>query len=217
MSPTLSENIPSETDDVSTASQLQIESLRAVFDAHDLQLIRPLASYIKRQSGLDYVKAHESALELLSELYLEAMKTAYKFDTTQSPRTWLLGIGYNLVKRKFRSDGKSFAREQLAADAAKVDGYDELESQIFERLTVSLDQVMLNSPLESQAAVEEMLSLVSKDDREVIELAVLQKFDGEQLASILGIKPAAVRQRCSRALKRLGVAYRTHLQTGGMS
>ena len=58
-------------------------------------------------------------------------------------------------------------------------------------------------PVISQELIEEILSLVSPEDAEVIRLRHLDRLPAADVAEILHIAPAAVDQRVSRAVRRL--------------
>src|SRR5436305_2135023 len=64
-------------------------------------IIGILRSYV-RKAGLASTneEVQETALDVLSEVYLEAVKSAHRFDATRSLRAWLLGIAVNIIKRR---------------------------------------------------------------------------------------------------------------------
>ncbi len=191
--------------------------LQEVFERQSESLKNVLRSYVLKTGTAQGQEAQEIALDLVSELYVVAMKTAEKFDASRSGLPWLLRIGYNLVLRK-RDERMRLRRHEapltdLAAASRRTAEGDEVatDAELFDRLSALRPQDVASTPLEKQHAAQELLSLVSADDRTLLQLAVVHGLSGDALAQHLGIKPATARQRLHRAIGRLRVAYLQHL------
>jgi len=193
--------------------------LRLTFEQYFNQLANALASYLKSKgavAGITNLKqAHELAMELMSELYIETMKSAHRYDGNRSARLWINGIGYNVAKRELHRRAEQLGQEQLVTDMPPVRVNSETALRDFDQLAELADPDGLNSPLENQAAVEEFLTLVAPEEREIIELSILKKLDHQQIGHALNITPEASRQRLSRARKRLDSAARDYLREMG--
>jgi RNA polymerase sigma factor (sigma-70 family) len=104
----------------------------------------------------------------------------------------LLGIAANLLADAARHDRiETRARERLGlpVDLANEDGYTEVEQRLSPR-------VALKRHLESLAPGE----------RDALELRIVKELSYDEVAERLKIRPAAVRLRVSRALRRLAVS-----------
>src|SRR5579884_3267092 len=62
--------------------------------------------------------------------------------------------------------------------------------------------------LEEDERVNEMLALVSKEDQEVLRLALLHELDMKTVARILHVTPGTARVRLHRAIHRLRIAWK---------
>jgi len=179
--------------------------LHDFIEAHSDDLLRSLRLYALRAGLAKSTNAEQVASELLSEVVAEALEHAERFDSTRHPRSWLLGIGANMIRRRTTARAKRERREPLVRDmyghieAAMSDG------ELFEQVTeVALDH---ESDLESRETIDGLLAGLSTEDQEVIRLAVLHDLDGARLAKALGTKPGTARMRLHRALRRLRLAH----------
>lgn len=179
--------------------------LRDFIESHSDDLLRSLRLYALRAGLAKPNNAEQVASELLSEVVVEALEHADRFDSSRHPRSWLLGIGANMIRRRTTDRTKRERREPLVRDmyghieAAMSDG------ELFEQVT----QIALNdeSDLESRETIDMLLADLNEEDRQVIQLAILYDLDGARLAEALGVKPGAARMRLHRALRRLRSAH----------
>lgn len=146
----------------------------------------------------------EAALELLNEVYIEAMKTVHSFDPARPPRAWLIGIAIHILSKKAAKQTKhqpeiplsTLHHEQQGAEVAPISL----------ALTSTLTTDGMEQQVESRAQVEYLLSLVSANDREVLHLSIIEELDGEELAQRLGCTYTAAQVRLYRAKARLRTA-----------
>ncbi len=184
------------------------EPLRRCFESEARALLRTIRMYVVRAGVADGGDIETAALEVLSRVAIEALKSPGKFDSDRPPKPWLLGIATNIIKRMQRERGKVYGREvpasQLTGGAADKGGDD--EGKFFERVAALSTRTPEGTVL-IREGTDELLNLVGPDDRRVLELAVLGDLDGNQLGRELGISPGAARVRLSRAITRLRAAY----------
>ncbi len=177
--------------------------LRQFIEAESPALLRTLRLYAMRGrlATLDRV-ANTVAAELLSELTIEALTHADRFDPSRQPMAWLLGIASNLVKRRQVEIAKHNRREPLARDLVN-DHTDALSDEdLFDWLT-TLNREHQDPDCEELDQMWAMVDSLRPDDRNVLELAFKNDLEGEALAQELGIRPGAARVRLHRALLRL--------------
>lgn len=177
--------------------------LKQFIEAESPALLRTLRLYTMRGrlTTLERV-ANTIAAELLSELTIEALAHAERFDPSRQPMAWLLGIAANLVKRRQAEMARHNRREPLARDLAN-DHTDALSDEdVFDWLA-TLNREYHDPDCEELEQMWVMLDSLRPDDRKVLELAFLNDLNGEALAKELGIRPGAARVRLHRALLRL--------------
>lgn len=165
------------------------------------QLITDHYQTLMKTFSLFIARAHladcYTAAELLNEVTIEALKHPDRFNEVSEPLAWLIGIGANLIHRKRRSIYYQNHREVQMPDL-----------EIFEFFNQHLVIVNPAHAVEARLMVDQLLSLLTPADREVIELAVLHDLDSNLIGRQLGIKPGTARMRLYRALKRLRTAMK---------
>jgi len=192
------------------------QRLKAFIAENDTALLKSLRLYVLRAGMAAHADAEQVARDLLSEVVVEALDHADRFDTARHPMSWLLGIGANLIKRRQSDRARRERREPLIRDM-----YDGIEGQmsddeLFDRLT-AMSEDSANTPLEQRESIEQLLAELSLEDRQVIQLAILHDLDGASLAKQLGVKPGTARMRLHRALRRLRSAHNADEPVGNDS
>jgi RNA polymerase sigma-70 factor (ECF subfamily) len=99
---------------------------------------------------------------------------------------WLKATAHNAVRNMRRSDARWRLLQNTARDAARTQ-------------SAAVDD---ESRLEAEIVITALAHL-SVDDRDLLRLQAVDGPSSEELASILGISPAAARTRLSRARQRL--------------
>lgn len=171
-------------------------------------LLGAICLYVQRLGLASGIEAHEVASEVLQEVVIEALDHADSFVSTGQPKAWLLGIAVNVIKQKKVKAAKRYRREILLGRLSLLYPGSEQASE-----TDLLDQIVASSVADPEQAVEtseevnSLLSLVSRDDQQVLRLAFLEDFDREALAQRLGTSTGAARMRLHRALSRLRAAW----------
>jgi len=167
--------------------------LKQFIEQESAALLGSLRLYLNR-AGL---AAHLTPNELLSEVVIEALKHAHRFDPARQPMAWLLGIAANLIKRKQADLAKRNRREPLARDLFP-DAQDLMsDDEIFEQIASHVYDIHHDDRTTA------LLAGLPEHDQKILRLAVVHELNGEALAQALGITPGAARVRLHRALNRL--------------
>lgn len=188
--------------------------LTRFIETHATVLMRILRSYV-RKAGLasnNYEGVQEAALELLDEVYIEAVKTCDHFDTTRSPQAWLLAIASHLVSHK-RAELARLRQHEIPMCDLPHDSQQSFSGEDSLDCLSALIDTGPEEQVESQEQVEQLLSLVSEGDRYILQLSLIQDLDGEALAQELGCTYNAAHVRLHRARQRLRAAIER--QRGG--
>lgn len=193
-------NAPSST----TKSQL-----RQFIKENEATLLRTLSFYIQ-YAKLAYGRdAQELAVELLSEVTIEALTHAERFDSSRRLMPWLLGIASNLIKRKKDAYIKRGKREPFLEDLHTNTGETWDDEALWDWVTSwRAEDPAQQWETEQQTAF--MLSLLSEQDQHLLRLGVIEGLSGKALAQALGITPGAARVRLHRAKRRLGKVWAAH-------
>lgn len=165
-------------------------------------LLKILRAYAVRFGVATPHTASAVAAELLSELVIEALRHAHRYDQQRQPMAWLLGIAVNLIKRRRASRVRLERREPLLRDLAGDDADHLSDGELFDRF-VALTASGPGHAAEPSEQLDALLAYLPEDERRLLRLAALHDMNGELLARELGISPGAARVRLHRALKRL--------------
>ncbi len=155
-----------------------------------------ICSYVVKM-GLAHAEGVEAvASEILQDAVFEALAHAERLEAGIQPRAWFLGIAANIIKRKRVEAAKLQQREVWIVDA---------ERDFFDQFAAYAEP---GKKLEEDERVNEMLALVSKEDQEVLRLALLHELDMKTVARILHVTPGTARVRLHRAIHRLRIAWK---------
>jgi RNA polymerase sigma-70 factor (ECF subfamily) len=170
------------------------------------EFLGTIRSYVLRMGLAQGRAVPDVALDVFQEVAVEALDHIDRFRLDGQPMAWLLGIAVNVIKRKKVAMAKQYQREvafgRLALMLQEPCSEDELVDLIAPFTLPDPDQ-----DVEANEQASLILSLVSREDQQVLRLAVLRDFEREALARELGITPVAARVRLHRALNRLRFAW----------
>ncbi|GCE14747.1 RNA polymerase sigma factor [Tengunoibacter tsumagoiensis] len=172
-------------------------------------LLGTLRSYVQRMGLAQNGEISAVAADVLQEVVVEALEHSERFDPTRQPMAWLLGIALNVIKRK-RTEVAKRSQRELSFAHLTVLRSEHQESSAAENLLEQLVSCSIEGPerkLESDEQAQFILSLVSDEDRKVLQLAIVHDFERDVLAQALGITAVAARVRLHRALARLRIAW----------
>jgi RNA polymerase sigma factor (sigma-70 family) len=181
------------------------EILRQYLQENAIPLFEIIRTYVVRVGVAHGEAVQAVAYEILNDMVIEALAHADRFDPTTQPRAWLLSIAANILKRKKAGATKLLQHEFLLSDLAS--GYSAIsESDFFDQLA-TFSSPGPEQAVETHEEVLEILSRASRNDQQVLYLALLHDLDSSRLAQVLGISPGTARVRLHRALNRLRIAW----------
>jgi RNA polymerase sigma factor (sigma-70 family) len=148
-------------------------------------------AWFVRQTG-----SESAALDLTAETFAQAWHACRRFrdmaDGSGAP--WLFGIARNLLRQYHKHNRiETAARERLGIPAAGAE-CEEYEA-VDERITAGSLAPLLRRALHG----------LPLEQRQALELRVVQQLDYEEVAGALGCSQNAARLRVSRALRALGL------------
>src|SRR5215831_12770485 len=132
-----------------------------------------------------------AASDLTAEAFAQAWlsRRSFRDEADGSALPWLFGIARNVARESARrNEVETRARRRLGlpVDLASDDGYEAVEERL--------------SP---HAALADALETLPEHEREALELRVVNELPYDDVATRMGVRPAAARLRVSRALRRL--------------
>ena len=178
--------------------------LTRFIEDHAASLVTIMRGYVRRANLVPDIDedVQEVALELLHEVYLEAIKTGTHFDPSRPPKAWLLGIANKLVLRKREEMNKLRQREVSVSNLRREDQEQLSDGDLLDHL-VTLADAGPEQDMIANEQFEHLLSFVTKDDQQVLRLAIKLDLDGKLLAQTLGCSYKAALVRLCRARQRL--------------
>ena len=128
-----------------------------------------------------YLGNTQDAEDAVQDAALLAYENFQKLKKTESFRPWIFKILVNCCKRHLR--------RRIKAERRKEAG-----------------EASYEPSLSQGEELRELLSGLSREERLIVSLAVFGGYKGEEIARILHRKPATVRSKYRRALKKLEVS-----------
>lgn len=144
---------------------------------------QPIFSFMVRHR-LD----QETAADLTQETFLKAFRSLDSFRSERSSfKTWLYSIAFNLLRdqarrREVRSRGADVLLQQEKTRAPATDLADQVADQ---------------------DAIDRLLDLVDPEIRSLLVLRFLQDVPYQEISRVTGLKPATIRSKVHRGLKRI--------------
>ena len=137
----------------------------------------------------------EAAAELMSETFAEAYASRGNYrDTGANGVAWLYGIAQHQLSRFFRTGRLSaMARGEIGINR------EELPADDYERIEELVDLAPIRE------ALIEALGTLAEEQRDALQLRVIDGLGYAQVAERLGCAEAAARQRVSRGLRRIAL------------
>jgi RNA polymerase sigma-70 factor (ECF subfamily) len=129
--------------------------------------------------------------EIAQETFVRAWNSRLVLLKHDNPRAWLFTVARNLITDHYRKSARVVAKESKL------------------RLLASETSSEERSSYEDSEILQEMLKVLSKEHRDVLECCVIQGFSTKEAANILKVPSGTVKSRLFYALKEL----RQHLVT----
>lgn len=155
--------------------------------------------YVVHTVGDDHL-----AEDLTHEIFLKLNDALHRLDPTREPSRFVFTVAANAIRDHWRRRETRAARRTIEIDDVYDPPHDRA-ARIDESLVVDEDHARVHRAMEE----------LSDDDRQILLLRTFGELDTADVARILGIRADAVRQRWSRAVRRLGDAYRSLEAQGG--
>jgi len=139
--------------------------------------------------------------DLVQEAFLKMHGALDRLDPQRDPAAWVFTIVRNCARDHWRS--RSFKTSQKTTDL------DEAWDIASPEASANPHHVLERG--EEARAIQKALATLSPADREILLLKEYQGMSTSDIAAVLNRTPEAVRQRHSRAVRRLGEAYRSRM------
>lgn len=150
------------------------------------KLYRGVAIYaFKLLGSCPRESVHVRAEEIMQEAVAQAFGKIETYDAARSAVNWLFGFAINVIRQTQRDQGRM---------TAMIDN-------------TSLDQLEDQASQMHNLAAQELLSLVSAPEQEILRLAIIDGLSGRELAAELGTNEGTARVRLYRAKQQLRQAY----------
>jgi len=150
--------------------------------------------------ALAYLSRRTTPVEDAADVYQETLTTAWRKvhdcpDDLDHQLAWLLAIARRTLANHRRARSRRLAATQrLCDELAAGDG-----ARIRDR-----------PASEGLEHVREALDALGDDDREVLTLTYWEGLSSDQVATVLGVRPATARKRLERGRRRVAVVLATH-------
>ncbi len=164
------------------------EAMNEFFDAYYDRVF----AYVARTIG-----GGEIAEDLTQEVFLRLHRSLERLDPDRDPSAWVFTVAINLVRDHWRSREHRQRHAQTDLDTLGVHPEGRVEDVAHDRLEQQ----------ERDALLQQAMMQLGEQDRQLIVMRSYEDLSSDELAKLLDTKPGAIRQRFSRALKRLGVHY----------
>lgn len=187
--------------------------LQQFFQDNAAQLTGIIRSYVVRMAPAPPEVVQNMAAEVFQDAVVEALRYAERFNPDMQPRAWFLAIATNVLRRKRSRSARRYRFEVLTSDLALMGASATSEADLLDHLAPRLSPGP-EQELEMREQVNELLSLVSTADAEVLCLALLYDLDSSALAHRLGVSVGAARVRLHRAQRRLRAAWQKRDEAG---
>jgi RNA polymerase sigma-70 factor (ECF subfamily) len=136
--------------------------------------------------------------DLAQTAFLRLHHALDRLDPGRDPAPWVFTIVVNTVRDHWRS--------RAHRDGSRTVPFDELWDRPDVPSQSSVEHELLR--VEAESLLEAAMARLAPADREILWLREYQERSVGETAEMLGIRPEAVRQRHSRAVRRLGALYR---------
>jgi RNA polymerase sigma-70 factor (ECF subfamily) len=144
------------------------------------------------------LRNRDLAEDLTQDAFLRIHRGVDRLDPQRDPTGWVFTVVINTVRDYWRS------REHKSA--TKRTTLDEPKDQPLPDSTPTADQALEQK--DEARIIQRALAELSEQDREIILLRNYEELKVTAVAKMLDLKPEAVRQRHSRAVARLGAAFK---------
>ncbi|MBX4151816.1 sigma-70 family RNA polymerase sigma factor [Paenibacillus sp. FSL W7-1279] len=128
------------------------------------------------------LKNKEEAEDALQEIFIKVYEQIHKYRPNMIFSAWLYKIAYNYSLNQIRSKKRWFR----FIDRYK---YDQPETS--------------TQQIDSQATLKDFLNLLTAEERHILVLRAIQRYNFNEISEIMNMKPATVRKKYERLRKKL--------------
>ena len=127
--------------------------------------------------ALSILKNHDDALEVMQDTFVSVYNNANRYENKDKPMAWILTITKNLSYMKLRKGKKTTDIDDL-----EFSSKDNSDDKIF---------------------IKHLLDKLTKEEREIVVLHVVNGFKFHEIAKLLGLKLSTTLSKYHRAIKRI--------------
>ena len=145
----------------------------------------------------------EQFLELYEPVYKDMYRLAYYYLGNAQDAEDVVGETVLKAYEKFASLRKKEAFKSWIFTILVNQCMTFLRKKTVKGTSELIEEPSFESSMEDKAVVEELLSVLSEEERQIVVLSVFGGYKGEEIARILHIKHSTVRTKYRRALKKM--------------
>lgn len=138
---------------------------------------------------LRLVRSEAEAAELAQDAFLRAYQNLHRYDEARPFDLWVMAIARNLCLDVLRRRSHMRTEDLSEMNDALPSGEKSLEEGAIER--------------QERLSLEEAMSSLGADDREVLALYYVQKRTTKEIAEVMGVAPGTIMARLFRAREKL--------------
>ena len=145
----------------------------------------------------------EQFLELYEPVYKDMYRLAYYYLGNAQDAEDVVGETVLKAYEKFASLRKKEAFKSWIFTILVKQCMTFLRKKTVKGTSELIEEPSFETNLEDRAVAEELLSVLSEEERQIVVLSVFGGYKGEEIAKILHIKHSTVRTKYRRALKKM--------------
>ena len=145
----------------------------------------------------------EQFLELYEPVYKDMYRLAYYYLGNAQDAEDVVGETVLKAYEKFASLRKKEAFKSWIFTILVNQCMTFLRKKTIKGTSELIEEPSFESNMEDKAVAEELLSVLSEEERQIVVLSVFGGYKGEEIAQILHIKHSTVRTKYRRALKKM--------------
>ena len=145
----------------------------------------------------------EQFLELYEPVYKDMYRLAYYYLGNAQDAEDVVGETVLKAYEKFASLRKKEAFKSWIFTILVNQCMTFLRKKTVKGTSELIEEPSFESNMEDKAVAEELLSVLSEEERQIVVLSVFGGYKGEEIAQILHIKHSTVRTKYRRALKKM--------------
>ena len=155
------------------------------------------------------VRDETEAEDITQNVFVQAWKSAPRYQATAKFSTWLFTIARNLCLNEFRRRSRHPAE---SLDQIRDDSDDQPLFQVVDKRIASAQEVLLRGELELK--VDAAIDALPESQRVALALCRQEELSYEEIAKVLGCSLSATKSLIHRARETLKMKLKPYLQNG---